>query len=184
MPQLACPQRDTMTRHPPPTLPHEVTAGIRLAAMASAPFWARRHAQDVLGKWRAPGETIETAELLVSELVTNAAKLPSPGIIDVMLRYCPGRHLVIEVSDSDPHPPTPADPDVNSESGRGLMLVQALSGEWSYYFLASGGKTVYCVITPPPGAGRPLVHPPGSRGGHDTPHPGTGAALAVKPDAS
>ncbi len=96
--------------------------------MASAPFWARQHVHDALGKWRAPGETIETAELLVSELVTNAAKLTgpppaalrdcglaSPGIIDVMLRYLPGHRLVIEVSDCDPHPPAPADPDVNSE---------------------------------------------------------------------
>jgi anti-sigma regulatory factor (Ser/Thr protein kinase) len=135
-----------MTRHPPPSLPQEVTAGIRLAALASAPYWARRHAHDVLGKWQAPGETIQAAELLVSELVTNAAKLASPGIIDVMLRYLPGQRLVIEVSDSDPHPPTPADPDVNSESGRGLMPVQALSEEWSYHFLPSGRKTVYCVI--------------------------------------
>jgi len=151
-----------MTRHPPLSLPHEVTAGIRLAAMASAPYWARRHVQDALGKWQATGETIETAELLVSELVTNAAKLASPGIIDVMLRYVPGRRLVIEVSDSDPHPPTLADPDPASESGRGLILVQALSKEWSYRFLPSGGKTVYCVVTVLSEAGRPAGTPPGS----------------------
>lgn len=147
-----------MKRFPPPYLQNEVIAGIRLAAMASAPFWARCHARDALGKWRVPAEMIETAELLVSELVTNAAKFAGPlpdrlhtpdlasiGIIDVMLRYLPAR-LVIEVSDSDANPPAAADPGPDAEGGRGLMLVQALSAEWSYYLRPSGGKTVYCVV--------------------------------------
>jgi anti-sigma regulatory factor (Ser/Thr protein kinase) len=161
-------------RFPPPHLQNEVIAGIRLAAMASAPFWARRHARDALGKWRVPGETIGTAELLVSELVTNAAKFAGPlpdalhdpdlasiGIIDVTLRYLPGR-LTIEVSDSDANPPVAADSGLDAESGRGLMLVQALSKEWSYYFRPSGGKTVYCVIGfPPQDSCPPSAHRPG-----------------------
>jgi anti-sigma regulatory factor (Ser/Thr protein kinase) len=139
-------------------LDSELAASIRLVTMPSAPFWARRHARDVLGKWRMPAETTETAELLVSELVTNACKFSGPpsaivtysglgsaGIIDVTLRYLPGR-LVIEVSDSDPSPPVAANPGLDSESGRGLMLVDALTEEWSYFLPPSGGKTVYCVI--------------------------------------
>ncbi len=39
------------------------------------------------------------------------------------------------------------DAETDAESGRGLMLVQALSKEWSYFFPPSGGKTVYCVIS-------------------------------------
>jgi len=35
--------------------------------------------------------------------------------------------------------------DHDAEAGRGLMLVQALSKEWSYFF-TPGGKTVYAVI--------------------------------------
>lgn len=71
--------RDTMTRHPPLSLPNEVTAGIRLAAMASAPYWARRHAQDALGKWQATGETIETDhEAAMTRLtLVPARRLPS-----------------------------------------------------------------------------------------------------------
>jgi anti-sigma regulatory factor (Ser/Thr protein kinase) len=103
-------------------------------------------------------ETIETAELLVSELVTNAVKFAGPlpagvrhtdlarvGIIDIMLRYLPDQ-LVIEVSDSDSRPPRAANPAPDSEGGRGLILVEALSKEWSYYFPPSGGKTVYCIM--------------------------------------
>jgi hypothetical protein len=40
-----------------------------------------------------------------------------------------------------------ADVGVNAESGRGLMLVDALSKEWSYFYPPDGGKTVYCVIS-------------------------------------
>jgi anti-sigma regulatory factor (Ser/Thr protein kinase) len=129
--------------------------------MPSAPFWARRHARNVLARCHLPAETIETAELLVSELVTNASKFASHSpatprtslpakveIIDVTLRYIPDR-LVIEVSDSDPNPPVAANPDLDSERGRGLMLVQALSKEWSYFLKPSGGKTVYCVLGVP-----------------------------------
>jgi len=56
---------------------------------------------------------------------------------------------VIEVSDSDPNPPVLTDAPPDAESGRGLMLVQAFSKEWSYYFPPSGGKTTYAVISAP-----------------------------------
>jgi hypothetical protein len=38
------------------------------------------------------------------------------------------------------------DPDLESVSGRGLQLVQALSKEWGYQHLESGGKLVFCVL--------------------------------------
>lgn len=34
----------------------------------------------------------------------------------------------------------------DAESGRGLMLVSALSKEWSYFCLPGGGKVVYCYL--------------------------------------
>jgi anti-sigma regulatory factor (Ser/Thr protein kinase) len=104
-------------------------------------------------------EVIETAELLVSELVTNAVKFSSPvparlryadlervERISLTLRHQAGQ-VVIEVSDSDVNPPLMSDTGLNAESGRGLMLVDALSKEWSYFFPPSGGKTVYCVLS-------------------------------------
>lgn len=147
-----------MRGFPGPLSPGVPVASIRLATLPSSPFWARRHTRDVLSRWMLT-EITETAELLVSELVTNAVNFASPipaglrlsglagtGIIDVTLRYPPGR-LVIEVSDSGTNPPVVADPDPDSENGRGLFLVQALSKEWSYFFPPFGGKTVYCVIS-------------------------------------
>jgi anti-sigma regulatory factor (Ser/Thr protein kinase) len=111
-----------------------------------------------------PG-TIETAELLISELVTNAAGASGQparagqaddGSIWLSLRMvC--RRLTIEVTDLDPNPPVLLYVGQDAESGRGLMLVDALSADWDYFHPPSGGKTVFCVIELPPA-------PPGCAG--------------------
>jgi anti-sigma regulatory factor (Ser/Thr protein kinase) len=145
-------------RHPRDALPGEVAEYFALAALPSAPFWARCHTRRVLHAWHISEAIIETAELLVSELVTNAAKFSGsawfrPRYSELMqverisytLRYSPGR-LVIEVGDFDQNPPVLTDADEGAENGRGLMLVQALSEEWSYYLTPPNGKVVYCVI--------------------------------------
>ncbi|HUZ22638.1 MAG TPA: ATP-binding protein [Streptosporangiaceae bacterium] len=143
---------------PQPSVPGEVVSSLELVTLPSAPFWARRQTRAALQSWRLWTETIETAELLVSELVTNAVKFTGaeparPGYADLqgverislILRYLAGR-LIIEVSDPDPTPPVFAEADDDAEGGRGLMLVQALSKEWNYYLPPSGGKVVYCVL--------------------------------------
>jgi anti-sigma regulatory factor (Ser/Thr protein kinase) len=100
-------------------------------------------------------DAISTAELLVSELVTNAVKFAAPmsesvlvpgaETITLTLTKLP-RRIVIEVADPDSNPPLLADADTGAESGRGLQLVQAFSKEWSFMLPPSGGKIVYCVI--------------------------------------
>ena len=130
-----------------------------LAALASAPYWARRLTRQFLESplIRAREETIDDAELLVSELVTNAAQA-TPGIpstnsalpassIWVSLRHF--RHgLLIEVGDTSSQPPVPQHAAADAENGRGLMLVSQLSREWGYY-PANRGKVVYCFLHTP-----------------------------------
>jgi anti-sigma regulatory factor (Ser/Thr protein kinase) len=129
-----------------------MVASFQLAAQPRSLAWARRHAHAVLAAWGLPEDTIQTAILLVSELITNACNATalqgpdSPAVITQTLRRQPGR-IVIEVSDPDPRPPILTDADPDAESGRGLHLVDALSKEWSYYFPPTGGKTVYCTLT-------------------------------------
>ena len=108
-------------------------------------------------------DTAETAELLVSELVTNAVRFasdPAParqysdrvnaGLIWLSVRHF-REDFLIEVFDTDTNPPVLADADEDAESGRGLMLVDALSKEWSYFLSMGGGKVVYCVLEIPHG---------------------------------
>jgi anti-sigma regulatory factor (Ser/Thr protein kinase) len=139
-------------------MPGEAVSYLELVTLPSAPFWARRQTRAALRSWRIWPETIETAELLVSELITNAVKFAGPSqqqradashesveCISLTLRYMTGR-LIIEVSDPSPRPPVTAEAGDEAESGRGLMLVQALSKEWNYYLPPAGGKVVYCVL--------------------------------------
>lgn len=138
-------QRDQMRREP-----GEEVSFLELLTLPSAPFWARRHTRAALQAWRMHSDTIETAELLVSELVTNAinAAAPRPGNIERVcftLRVRADR-IVIEVTDSNLSPPVITDASGDAESGRGLILVQALSKDWGHYLPPSGGKTVYAII--------------------------------------
>jgi hypothetical protein len=56
--------------------PRPLDAGtLALVALPSSPFWARRYTRFFLDSCRGMSEdTAETAELLVSELVTNAVR--------------------------------------------------------------------------------------------------------------
>jgi anti-sigma regulatory factor (Ser/Thr protein kinase) len=118
------------------------------------------------------------AELLVSELVTNAVRFagsPTPsqqysdrvqaGLISMSVRHF-GEGLLIEVFDTEANPPVLTDAAEDAENGRGLLLVDALSREWSYFFPPCGGKVVYCFIEIPQAAGLTHRHP--ARAGLDT----------------
>ena len=165
---------------PRPGQPIALDAGqFGLATLPTAPFWARRYIRQFLGACRGIGsDTAETAELLVSELVTNAVRFagsPTPaqqysdrvsaGVIWLSIRHF-GEGLLIEVFDTDASPPVLTDAAEDAENGRGLLLVDALSKEWSYFFPSCGGKVVYCFIEIPYAAAMTSEHP--ARAGLDT----------------
>jgi anti-sigma regulatory factor (Ser/Thr protein kinase) len=130
-----------------------------LATLPTSAFWARRYIRQFLDSCRGLDvETSDTAELLVSELVTNAVRFASgpvsaqeysgrvnAGIIWLSVRYF-GKGLLIEVFDTDASPPVFAYAAEDAENGRGLFIVDVLSKQWSYFFPPGGGKVVYCVI--------------------------------------
>lgn len=145
--------------------PGTVNAGqLHLAALASAPFWARQYTRLFLAD--CPGiadDTAQTAQLIVSELVTNAAiasgadlsgrepsysQRASAGIIRLSLRQFRDG-LLIEVTDSSPGSPRFVRADSDTERGRGLMLVDALCEDWGYYPAPRRGKIVYAFMRLP-----------------------------------
>jgi anti-sigma regulatory factor (Ser/Thr protein kinase) len=143
-----------------PGQPRPLEAGtFALVTLPTSPFWARRYTRSFLDSCQGMSEdTAETAELLVSELVTNAIRFasnpaPAPryserasaGLITLSIRHF-REGLLIEVHDTDSNPPIRVRADQHAESGRGLMLVDALSKEWSYFFPPAGGKVVYCFL--------------------------------------
>ncbi len=138
------------------------TGSLALVALPTSPFWARRYTRSFLNRCRGMShDKAEAAELLVSELVTNAVRFSgdpartlryseraSAGLISLSLRHFPDG-LLIEVFDTDISPPVLVDADHDAENGRGLMLVDALCKEWSYFLPPDGGKVVYCFLETP-----------------------------------
>lgn len=125
-----------------------------LGALPSEAPSARLHARLVLTEWDLK-ELAETAELVVSELVTNAVRA-SAGLpkrhtglpaIHVWL-HADHECVLIEVWDADERMPEARRPGPEAEHGRGLLLVEALSEDWGT-FRSPGhpGKVVWarCV---------------------------------------
>lgn len=136
--------------------PGEVVFSGEFPAVPDAASWARRLARTALVSWHLPGEAVETAELLISEIVTNAVKFgSSPGpkcsesdcanSVGLVLRLH-ADELIIEVSDSNQVQPVLVEADYEDECGRGLGLVDKLSMKWGHHNQPWGGKTVYCVV--------------------------------------
>jgi len=143
-----------------PAAPRPLHAGhMDFAALETAPFWARKYTRLLLGYCGISPETTQTAEQVVSELVANAflATGSAPGtrltyserantaVIRLILGHF--RHgLLIEVIDSSPNPPILINPERDTEHGRGLWLVNALSREWGHFPVPNGGKCVYSIL--------------------------------------
>ena len=127
------------TRHTANVWP--LRSSLELGALPTAVSCARLHARHLVWEWGLDG-LAETAELLVSELATNAvqAMARQEGHTAVRLQlFGDNTRVRIEVWDADPQPPAPKDPgedgipDLEAEGGRGLFLVAALSACWDWY---------------------------------------------------
>jgi anti-sigma regulatory factor (Ser/Thr protein kinase) len=70
----------------------------------------------------------EDAALLASEVVTNAIR-HAGGSVTVRAER-DGEHLVVQVLDKSPKEPMVLAPDLWSENGRGMSLVDAIANEW------------------------------------------------------
>jgi anti-sigma regulatory factor (Ser/Thr protein kinase) len=106
--------------------------------VASVPA-ARRFCLDAL---RALGadDAQEVAELLVSEVATNAVVHACSGMrVSV---WCRGGHPRIEVRDDDPTPPHEVHADALACGGRGMLLVDTLAAAWGVN-RNTRGKTVW-----------------------------------------
>ncbi|WP_411107226.1 ATP-binding protein [Streptomyces sp. cmx-4-9] len=89
----------------------------------------RRALRELLGRHRCDGDTAAVAELLITELVTNALVHTDRGA-EVSASLAATR-LRVEVRDRSACRPRPYVPTADDGThGRGLMLVQALADAW------------------------------------------------------
>jgi anti-sigma regulatory factor (Ser/Thr protein kinase) len=122
---------------------------ITFGALTSAVPCARLHSRLVLAEWGHQG-VAEPAELIVSELVTNAitASQALDGIGHVLLWLLADvTRVLIAVWDASPRLPALVNEDDLAEGGRGLHLVGALALRWEAYTVPGHrGKIVQAVI--------------------------------------
>ncbi len=117
---------------------------VRLPSDLSAPRVAREFLRDDCCQGH-PQEFVEKAQLLVSELVTNAVRHGAPPI-DLQVRCAGDDTLQILVSDSDPGTPVAGDPGPDAEGGRGMMLVDLISEDWGLEDDPDDGKVVWFTL--------------------------------------
>jgi hypothetical protein len=86
----------------------------------------------------------EAAVLLTSELVSNAIRHETGEGIMLVVTGSSGQ-LRVDVHDTSCSFPTVAEVPADAETGRGLLLVAALSAEWGFYRTPTG-KAVYFTL--------------------------------------
>lgn len=83
----------------------------------------------------------EDVALVVSELLTNAIAV-GPGVVTLRL-LLDSASLTIEVTDQSPGLPRRRQAGPDDVSGRGLLIVEALTEAWGHRSSADGTKVVW-----------------------------------------
>jgi anti-sigma regulatory factor (Ser/Thr protein kinase) len=120
---------------------HQLAASCALTARPESAGVARDFTRMTLREWRL-ARLSDVAELVVSELVTNALR---HGLLSA--RWMPGEHpirlrllrqdpyLMCMVTDPDTAGPVRIDAHIGAESGRGLQVVESCSVRWGWQTL-------------------------------------------------
>lgn len=120
-------------------------AAIELLPRAQSAEEARRFVHDRCEHWGCQ-ELVDTATLIVSELVTNAV-VHAATPAELRAEWAEGvlRIEVLDQAEGNPPDPRIAAPD--DEGGRGLFLVDALSRAWGVE-PTQEGKVVWAEVAP------------------------------------
>ncbi|MFI9788518.1 ATP-binding protein [Kitasatospora sp. NPDC051984] len=123
------------------------------AERAACVGFARSALRSTATGWGITHAALDDLLTVASELIANAATHNGPGRIAVTLRLAPpGDRLRIEVADGGSGLPRPQARfgDDEEVTGRGLLMVAALTDEWGTRQAATG-KTVWAeLILPTP----------------------------------
>jgi anti-sigma regulatory factor (Ser/Thr protein kinase) len=126
---------------------------LELGALDGAVPSARLHARHVLREW-GQDRYGDSAELVVSELVTNGVKA-TRALAQAAIRlwlFSDRQRIAVMVWDASSQPPVRMEVNDDAENGRGLLLVEAVSDQWGWCFPGDTpagnhhGKFVWAII--------------------------------------
>ena len=120
-------------------------ATARLSPEAPSARQARRFVDETLRRWECD-DLLDTVELLVSELVTNAV-IHARSDVDVSVQLLPDR-VRIEVADQSPEGIRRRALTADGSSGRGISMVESLALAWGVTTHRSG-KAVWFEVARP-----------------------------------
>jgi len=128
------------------------TATCTLGAQPESVKAGRDFTRVTLGLWDMEALT-DLAELVVSELVTNAVRHGVPSARKIVSQHCVRLRLLAQapfvmcmVTDPGHGIPVLRDSDLDSECGRGLTVVEACCVRWGWHLLDEGGKVVWALL--------------------------------------
>ncbi len=117
---------------------------VTLAPDRTATATARQIVERVCRAWHLD-QVLETAQLVITELVSNVVRHAGTEM-EIRLSARPGA-LHLAVHDREPAAPEPAAiADPWAETGRGLLVIAALTSDWGATPTADG-KVVWAVLS-------------------------------------
>jgi anti-sigma regulatory factor (Ser/Thr protein kinase) len=123
---------------------------LEFGALTGSVPYARHHARQILREWGLR-RLIDSAELVASELVTNAVAaswLRDRTLPVRMWLLSDKASVLIVVWDASPDAPVLVRPGDDAETGRGLVLVNTISASWDWYRVpGTAGKVVRALVT-------------------------------------
>jgi len=137
-----------LARRPRPTVVRAPLPPVARSARAARDLVARTCLD-----WECSAQ-VGAATLVISELVTNAM-LHAGTDLSVSLARC-GPWMRLAVRDANSRTPQPQLVDTSQVSGRGMLLVAAVSEAWGVLPTSDGGKVVWAVL---PAGARAAQHP-------------------------
>ncbi|RZS86809.1 hypothetical protein EV189_2225 [Motilibacter rhizosphaerae] len=118
----------------------------RLLATSEAPRQARHFVAAAVAEWQADPALVDDVVLVVSELVSDAARYPLAVAVEITLAARAGR-LELVVADSCPQPPLCAD----EQAGGGWLarsVLETCSEAWEWSTTPQDGRIVRAYFLP------------------------------------
>jgi anti-sigma regulatory factor (Ser/Thr protein kinase) len=153
----SAPQESTLLAAPPllcdaASDTAQPTATCMLGASPESVKTGRAFTRVTLDLWDMAALT-DLAELVVSELVTNAVRHGVPSACKSVSEHCVRLRLLAQapfvmcmVADPGRGIPVLRDSDLAAENGRGLTVVDACCVRWGWHLLDEGGKVVWALL--------------------------------------